>query len=60
MTDPVFIYEPIRRPILSPDADPVVEYARLQREMLEAICKRISASQCGEAFEGLDTDCRSS
>lgn len=40
--------------------DPVIEAARLEREIMRAIHERIAASQCGEAFAGLDTSNRNS
>lgn len=46
-----FVYDPF---------DAVIELAILEREVLARIQARMAAQQCGEAFEGLDTYCRSS
>lgn len=49
-----------RRAVLFDAIDPAVAYAILERELLARIQAKISGEQCGEAFEGLDTVCRSS
>lgn len=51
---------PVSRAFVLEPFDAILELAIIEREMMAAIRARHAREQCGEAFEGLDTSCRSS